>query len=277
MSVTAEGQKPSRRYALARGLAPHVDEAWADSLLLELRLLGVAGDRIGEAVSEVESHCSESGQSAQEAFGDPADYAQSLQPQAAAHSSTQAILRSVTTILVQVLGMWLLSWSFEAWIGGQQLELTIGRLVSTTACLLAVVALVWFIDPFLRRLVRHPIPGVILAYLACTAAFVIPLLLLTEVIWHGSAVLGLAMGAAVLAGGVVWAIARLRAHGAEEEDPITSPFDKAGRSPGGDAPKRPRGLFGSSLVVTLTYTAMIPLGTVILLAMTLMTHQVSAR
>jgi hypothetical protein len=276
MSVTAEGRKPSRRYAIARGLAPHVDEAWADSLLLELRLLGVAGDRIGEAVSEVESHCTESGQSAQEAFGDPVEYAQSLQLQAAARSSTQAILLSVTTILVQVLGMSLLDWSFDDWIGGEQLELTVGRLVSSTAYLLAVVALARFIDPLLRRLVRHPIPGVILAYLAGTAALVIPLVLLDEVIWRGSAGLGLAMGAAVLVGGVLWAIARLRAHGAEEEDPITSPFDSASASPGRDAPKCRRGLFGSSLVPTLTYTAMIPVATMILLAMTWMLHQVSA-
>jgi hypothetical protein len=134
-----------------------VDEAWADSLLLELRLLGVAGDRIGEAVSEVESHCGQSGQSAQEAFGDPAEYAQSLLLPAADHNSTQAIARSLTTILVQVLGMWLLSWSFEDWIGGEQLELTVGRLVSGTACLLAVVALARFTEPFLRGLVRHPI------------------------------------------------------------------------------------------------------------------------
>jgi len=93
MNVTAEGRKPSRRYALARGLAPHVDEAWADSLLLELRLLGVAGDRIGEAVSEVESHCAESGQSAQEGFGDPVEYAHSLQLPEAVDSSTRTILR----------------------------------------------------------------------------------------------------------------------------------------------------------------------------------------
>jgi len=275
MSVTAEGKKPSRRYAIARGLAPHVDEAWADSLLLELRLLGVAGDRIGEAVTEVESHCSESGQSAQEAFGDPVEYAQSLQLPEAADNSTQAILRSVTTILVQVLGMWLLDWSFEAWIGGQQLELTVGLLVSSTACLLAVVALARFIDPLLRRLVHHPIPGVILTYLTGAAAIVIPLILLDEVIWRGSAGLGLATGAAVLVGGVVWAIARLHAHGAEEEDPITSPFANAGTSPGDDAPKCRRGLFGSSLVFTLTYTAMIPAGTVILLAMTWTLHQMS--
>jgi hypothetical protein len=203
MSVTAEGKKPSRRYAIARGLAPHVDEAWADSLLLELRLLGVAGDRIGEAVCEVESHCSESGQSAQEAFGDPGEYAKSLQLQTAAHTSTHTILLSLTTILVQVLGMNLLDWGFEDWIAGQQLELTVGRLVSTTAYLLVVVALARFIDPLLRRLVRHPIPSVILTYLAGTAAIVIPLVLLDKVIWRGSAGLGLATGVAVLVGGVV--------------------------------------------------------------------------
>jgi hypothetical protein len=277
MNVTAERRKPSRRYALARGLAPHVDEAWADSLLLELRLLGVAGDRIGEAVSEVESHCTESGQSAQEAFGDPVEYARSLKLPGAADSSTQTILASLTTILVQVLGMNLLDWGFEDWIAGQQLELTVGRLVSTIAYLLAVVTLARFVDPLLRRLVHHPIPGVILVYLAGSAAIVIPTILLDEVIWRGSAGFGIAVGAAVLVGGVAWAIARLRAHGAEEDDPITSPFGNAVASAGGSVPKCRRGLFGTSLIVTLTYTAMIPAGTVILLAMTWILHLMSPK
>jgi len=101
--------------------------------------------------------------------------------------------------------------------------------------------------------------------------------MLDEVIWRGSAGFGVAMGSVVLAGGVAWAIARLRAHGAEEEDPITSPFDIAGMSAGGSVPKCRRGLFGTSLIVTLTYTAMIPAGTVILLAMTWMLHLMSPK
>jgi hypothetical protein len=116
-----------------------------------------------------------------------------------------------------------------------------------------------------------------LAYLACTAAFVIPLVLLDEVIWRGSAGLGLAMGAAVLVGGVAWAISRLRTHGAEEEDPITSPFEDAGTSADDNGPKSRGGLFGSSLLSTLTYTAMIPAGTVILLAMTWVLYLMSPK
>jgi hypothetical protein len=38
-----------------------VDEKWAETFIVELRLIGVQGVRIGAALSEVESHCSETG------------------------------------------------------------------------------------------------------------------------------------------------------------------------------------------------------------------------
>ena len=58
-----------------RKLAPHVDPAWAEAMLIELRLQGVAGSDIGAALSEVESHCAEGGTAARDSFGDPTDYA----------------------------------------------------------------------------------------------------------------------------------------------------------------------------------------------------------
>jgi hypothetical protein len=69
MSSTTEGRKPAKWYAMERALAPHVDKKWAKSFILELRMLDVEGARIGAALSEVESHCSDSGQSAQQALG----------------------------------------------------------------------------------------------------------------------------------------------------------------------------------------------------------------
>jgi hypothetical protein len=69
MNSTTEGRKSTRWYARERALAPHVDKKWAQDFILELRLLGVQGVRIGAALSEVESHCSESGQGAGQTFG----------------------------------------------------------------------------------------------------------------------------------------------------------------------------------------------------------------
>jgi len=276
VSVTSEGPKLSRRYAMERRLAPHVHERWAENFIVELRLVGVDGARIGAALSEVESHCSESRQSAEQSFGDPVEYAQSLRLVAADHSSTYGIRRSLVTILVQVVGMLILSWSFEDWLRGPQLGITTGQLVDASFAALCIAALVRYADLLLRMLVHHPIPSVIFAYLAGAAAFVFPIMLLDEVIWHGSAGWGLAAGTATLAGGVVWAVARLHSYGSEE-DPIRSPFEKAGTSLSDNAPESSKRSSTPSLPVLLTYTAMIPVGTGILLATTVMLHQMGAR
>lgn len=56
-------------------LAPHVDAAWADAFVIELRLRDVPGDVIGDVLTEVDSHVVDSGTSADDAFGDPVQYA----------------------------------------------------------------------------------------------------------------------------------------------------------------------------------------------------------
>lgn len=277
MSSIAEGRKPKRRYARQRAMAPHVDEEWGESFVVELRLLGVEGAHIGAALSEVESHCSESGQSAQLAFGTPVEYARSLQLPVNLEQSPQAVTRSLVPMMVQVLGMYLLNWSFEAALRGPGLEITAGRLLIPALLLLAMVAIARWSESVLRTVVYHPILSWILAWLtlAITATCVVALTSLDGAIWRASAAGGLAVGAAVLAWGVVWAIAR-RSASVSGGDPITSPFDDASTSTSDEAPT-PKKLSATSLLGTLTYTAMIPVGTVILLAVTLILHRVGAR
>ena len=267
MSSTGDGRKTMGRYAVARDLAPHVDKKWAETLIVELRLIGIEGARIGAALSEVESHCSESGQSAQQAFGDPVNYARSLQLPVDDDPSTRATLRSMTPMVVQVVGMFMLNWGFEYWLGGQQLEITTGHLVNASVALLGMAAIAWVADPMLRMAVYHPICSAILvtfAFMAVSATCVVAVLFLDGVIWRVPAGLGLGAGGAVLVGGTVWAIMRHRASGSEE-DPITSPFDDAG------TPSRLGALVGAVTIL------MIPVATVILLAVTLVLHQMSAR
>jgi hypothetical protein len=263
---------------MQRALAPHVDEEWAESFVVEQRLLGVEGAHIGAALSEVESHCVESGQSAQIAFGTPVEYARSLQLPVNLENSPQAVTRSLVPIMVQVLGMYLLNWSFEAALRGPGLEITAGRLLIPAVCLLGMVAIARFAEPVLRTVVYHPIVAGILAWLtffALAAICVVAFTSLDEAIWRVSAGWGLAAGAAVLTGGVVWAIAR---HSAlvSGGDPITSPFGEASTSTSDEAPT-PTKLSANSRLAMLTYTAMIPVGTVILLAMTLILHRLGAR
>jgi hypothetical protein len=278
MSSIAGRTKPKRRYAMQRALAPHVDEEWAQSFVVEQRLLGVEGAHIGAALSEVESHCSESGQSAQIAFGTPVEYARSLQLPVNLENSPQAITRSLVPIMVQVVGMTLLNWSFEAALRGSGLEITAGRLLIAAIWLFGMVAIAWFAEPVLRMVVYHPIVAGVLAWLAffaVTAISVVAFTSLDRAIWRVSAGWGLAAGAAVLTGGVVWAIER---HSAlvSGGDPITSPFDEASTCASDGAPT-PKKLSANSRLATLTYTAMIPGGTVVLLAMTLMLNRLGAK
>lgn len=63
-------------------IAPSGDKTWRDSFIIELRLLDVPGDRIGDELMTVETHVGESGESAPEAFGDPRAYARALEPRA---------------------------------------------------------------------------------------------------------------------------------------------------------------------------------------------------
>jgi hypothetical protein len=234
MSVTAEGRKAARRFAVARRLAPHVDEVWAESFCLELRLLGVEGTRIGAALSEVESHCNDSGQSARLAFGTPVEYARILRLPVDGDHSPQAVLRFLLPVSVQVLGTFLLVWSFVAWLRGQRLEVTTGYLVIAATFLITVAALVRYAASVLRLAVNHrrlfPVISMVFLYLAGTAACLLALRFLDQILWRGSGGWGVAAGAWAMSGGILWAIVRRRPRGSVD-DQITSPFDLEMRAP----------------------------------------------
>lgn len=56
------------------------DQKYLDDLLLHLRMRDVPGARIGEILAEVEAHSAASGETLQEAFGDPKAYAAQWAP-----------------------------------------------------------------------------------------------------------------------------------------------------------------------------------------------------
>jgi hypothetical protein len=53
----------------------HLMDEWRDAFVTELRLRDVPGTQVGEALAEVDAHCTDSGQTPAEAFGDPVSYA----------------------------------------------------------------------------------------------------------------------------------------------------------------------------------------------------------
>lgn len=97
-------------------LAPHVEAKWASTVILQLRLRGVSGEHIGEVLVEVESHVVESGESAQEAFGDPVDYAKALNLPVSPEQTRPAIAAAVLPVLIQIAGMGLVLWTAGLWI-----------------------------------------------------------------------------------------------------------------------------------------------------------------
>ena len=53
----------------------HLLDPWRDDFVIALRLRNVSGRRIGDALLQVDTHCTDSGEQPQEAFGDPVAYA----------------------------------------------------------------------------------------------------------------------------------------------------------------------------------------------------------
>jgi hypothetical protein len=260
MSSPVDREADSSRFAVERDLAPHVDELWAENLLLELRLLGVSGDDIGAALSEVESHCLDSAESAQDAFGDPVEYARSLNLPVQADPSGLARLRSVAPSMLQVVGMLVLLWSFTAWRRGEPLDLTGGQLLTLAGALLCMVAVVRWSDALIRLVVHHPVV-LWCTFMGVTAAFLVPLMLVDGTVVRLDTPLPMALGTTALLGGFAWEWVRR-----SPADPITSPLDAAGTPTAAVGRRSPTSLrrFASLALVR----AMLPLWTVLMLALT---------
>lgn len=223
------GNGVSRNASIERALAPHVDVRWAEALLMELRLLGVPGDRIGQVLTEVESHVVDSGESAQEAFGDAVPYARSLALAPAPEQSCGAIAATLVPTVLQVLGMVAAITGAFALTGSEGAAITVGGVVSAVA-LLALVTILAFNGTRALRLLLHSWPVGVAVLTATFLAVVLPAALLRTVLVTVPAMPVLIGGAALL---VVTTVADVVLTLRDGVDAVTSPV------PGGDAPPRP--------------------------------------
>src|SRR5690554_938069 len=126
-------------------------QGWSDDFVLELRLLDVPGPVIGERLAEVEAHCTDTGESPAEAFGDPTDYARRLDEQRSPELVSGA-WRSTTNSVVQVLALIVGTGAAFAWARNEQLSynlVQVGAMVLLVALLLALPVL-------LRRILERP-------------------------------------------------------------------------------------------------------------------------
>lgn len=146
-------------------LAPHVDPRWAQALLVELRLRGVPGRRIGQVLAEVESHVVDSGEDAQVAFGDPTTYAASLD--LASPGERAPVLTRLAHPVLHVVAMVVVPVAAAGTAAGG-VTITVGGAVSVSLALAGMAVLVLDETRVLRVLLRRPV----VSWFVLTAAFV---------------------------------------------------------------------------------------------------------
>ncbi|HQY99792.1 MAG TPA: hypothetical protein PKV13_10580 [Propionicimonas sp.] len=206
--------------SIRKQIAPNVEPFWADALLVELRLRGVAGERIGAVLAEVESHCAESGESATEIFGDPIAYADSLNLPVDPRQEPAAIGRTVAPIMAQVIGLFLLFAGLPALKQGVPVGVQLGEVLWLVLFLGLAASLVLAAGPILRALLSRPILGV-LAGALLMVLLVVPTMMAPGVIAQLPAWLVVGIAVLLLAGGALAGGLDARKEPADE---ITSPL-----------------------------------------------------
>lgn len=209
-----------------RALAPSVDVAWIGDFVLEQRLLGVPGDRIGDALVTVETHVQDSGESARAAFGDAADYARALA--GGSRRIPPLPRRFVLAMVAGVVGMLLASAGFSALLAADDVTVTVGVLVCGMLTLGALAVLLAASTPVLRVVTARPWLAVVsfLVYVAGFSTLLVllpaPLAVLPSALVGSAGVALLLVSSGLLLGG----------H--DLEDPVTGP---GGSASGGPAPR----------------------------------------
>jgi hypothetical protein len=176
----------------------HVMDPWRDSLLTELRLRQIPGDRIGEALAEVDTYCADSGQTPAEAFGDPITYAESLVSTyaAAPMGAWERVWRPTALAFATLAGVFCFLNGIDALAHGDRGVLTAGELLAValgTAMFPAVISAV--LNPALFRRFWAWAGVVIAAHTAMAA----PVVLWRTPVMHASEWVLLTVGLFLLA------------------------------------------------------------------------------
>jgi len=139
------------------------NEAWLESLIIELRLLDVSGQDIGDAVASAREFLSDSGTLAEESFGDPTRYAAELGLRAVprARSSMREVL---LTSGIGVIGLVVLGQAAFPLAGGDDDFDVRVWMVAFLGALVLLLSLIPRVIPVLLRARSRPLTvGLILA------------------------------------------------------------------------------------------------------------------
>lgn len=130
---------------------PHIEPAWAEALLLELRLSGVAGHQIGATLAEIEAHCADSGQTARDAFGDPTSYAAALDLPAAPDQKV-SLREELPSVGSGLAGMLLTLGAVGAWLSGTDVKVTGASLASLALVVLGTFLIIRHVETLMRAI-----------------------------------------------------------------------------------------------------------------------------
>lgn len=206
-------------------LAPDIDPAWAEEFILEARLRDVPGGRIGDALGEVNAHCRDAGETAADAFGDPAVYARAVAAQAT--PVTTHWLSMFGPALVQIIGVMLTLSGVGAWVTGGPLVVTWGMITALVLLCAGTAGLGLLLGRALGVIVRRQILAPIAGGLGAAAlgGAVFAMLLIEAPVGELPFPLVLGAGIVVLAAGIAWEIGVIRSGALD--DPITAPGTEA--------------------------------------------------
>lgn len=203
---------------------PHIDKHWRDNFMVAMRMQDASGERIGDALATVDAHCAESGESAQEGFGDPTHYATTLVPETATRSGLGASF--IVGALMGLLGLLIVPRAVDDWVTGVQFTVTLGDILALAVVLGltgTVMALPRRVLPWLAK-ARYSVMGLLGAVVM--AVLVLAMLLLTNVVGELDWRVALVAGIVLLVASVT-----LTCRDLATADPVADP-----RSPG--APPR---------------------------------------
>jgi len=174
--------------------ASSTPDDWDREFILLLRLRGIDGVRIDQALAEVEAHCARSGHTPREAFGDPVGYASSLR--VLSPRTTPWTKTVVLPVLGLVVGVNLALGALLKWTDG--VAITLGLIASLVVFVVFVAMLVRWLTTVLRSRAAY------LAWFgAGFALMVVPPLLFRQQLITVHPLIALAVGLLFVAAGLL--------------------------------------------------------------------------
>ncbi|WP_353953085.1 hypothetical protein V6K52_06540 [Knoellia sp. S7-12] len=189
-----------------------LDAGWRRDFVVALRLRNVPAASIADHLKLVETHCAESGEPAQDAFGDPAAYAQSL-----AGSPADSVADLAPLLPSAVLGFLAGALTLEGikgMLGDEDVTVRVGDLGGAVVLVGAALGVL----VLLGRL-KRPLLAVFVLVVAAVALAVVLDVADTAVLFACPAWLALAIGASSFAVLAVFGVRRARSE--RVSDPLS--------------------------------------------------------